>query len=114
VDPEEFARAAEDFMNTSPVLGARPKRASRPIETPGFGDPDAISVASMLSDLDGMSVPNERQAEVRARLMDLARRLERGDLEWAALRKAVWFVMEYPELARRVMPLLLPWIDRAA
>jgi hypothetical protein len=46
--------------------------------------------------------------------MDLARRIEAGEFEWGALRKAVWFAMEYPALARRVMPLLLPWIDRAA
>ena len=31
-----------------------------------------------------------------------------------ALRKAVWFAMEYPELARRLVPVLLPWMDRAA
>lgn len=114
VDADQFARAAEDFMKSSPVLGASPKRTPRSQETPDFEDPDAIAVASMAGDLARMEVPKERHAELRARLMDLARRLERGELEWSALRKAVWFAMEHPELARRLMPVLLPWIDRAA
>ena len=114
VDSEAFARATEDFMRSSPVLGATGRRVQRGFEDPGFGDADAIAVDAMAQDLTRMAVPIERQPEVRARLMDLARRIERGDLEWSALRKAVWFAMEYPELARRLMPVLLPWIDRAA
>ncbi|MEQ1832973.1 MAG: hypothetical protein ABL977_07945 [Candidatus Eisenbacteria bacterium] len=114
VDPEDFARATDEFMRSSPVLGAAPRRGARTQELPDFGDPDAIAVASMVQDLTRMEVPKERHAEVRARLLDLARRLERGELEWSALRKAVWFAMEHPELARRLMPVLLPWIDRAA
>ena len=119
VDPEAFARATEDFMRSSPVLGATGRRVQRGFDDagfddPGFGDPDAIAVGSMVHDMVRMAIPVERHPEVRARLMDLARRLERGELEWSALRKAVWFAMEYPELARRLLPVLLPWIDRAA
>lgn len=114
VDPAEMARATEDFMRSSPVLGATGRRVQRGFDDSGFGDPDAIAVGSMVQDLPRMGVPPERQPEVRARLLDLARRLERGELEWSALRKAVWFAMEYPELARRLMPVLLSWIDRAA
>ena len=119
VDPEEFAQATEDFMRTSPVLGATGRKVKREgyddhAREASYNDPDAIAIATMLDDLDGLSVPKARHKEARARLEDLARRLENGDLEWAALRKAVWFAMEYPELARRLMPLLLPWIDRAA
>ena len=114
VDPDAFARATEGFMHTSPVLGATGRRVQRRFDDLGFGDPDAIAVGSMVQDMARMGIPAERRTEVRARLMDLARRLERGELEWSALRKAVWFAMEYPELARRLMPVLLPWIDRAA
>ncbi len=119
VDPEAFARATEDFMRSSPVLGATGRRVQRGYddsspESSGFDDADAIAVASIMEDLSALGVPATRQPELRARLLDLTRRLERGDLEWAALRKAVWFAMEYPELARRLMPVLLPWIDRAA
>jgi len=114
VDPDAFARATEDFMRTSPVMGARGRRVQRPSDDTGFNDPDAIAVSSMTQDLGRMGVPSGRHAETRARLHDLARRIERGELDWTSLRKAVWFTMEYPELARRLMPVLLPWIDRAA
>jgi hypothetical protein len=114
VDPEAFARATDDFMRTSPVLGATGRKVQRPNEDTGFDDPDAIAVASMVHDLARLDVPAGRQPELRARLLDLARRIEQGELDWSALRKAVWFAMEYPELARRLMPVLLPWIDRAA
>jgi len=114
VDPDAFARATEDFMRTSPVMGARGRRVQRPSDDTGFNDPDAIAVSSMTQDLGRMGVPSGRHAETRARLSDLARRIERGELDWTSLRKAVWFAMEYPELARRLMPVLLPWIDRAA
>jgi hypothetical protein len=114
VDPDAFARATEDFMRSSPVLGATGRKVSRPEEETGFNDPDAIAVASMVQELGRLDVPAGRHAEVRARLLDLARRIEKGELEWTSLRKAVWFAMEYPEIARRLMPVLLPWIDRAA
>jgi len=114
VDPEAFARATVDFMRSSPVLGATARPVPRGADETGFFEPDAIALASMVQDLTRMGVPAERQPELRARLNDLARRLERDELEWSTLRKSVWFVMEYPELARRVVPILLPWIDRAA
>jgi len=128
VDPEAFARATEDFMRSSPVLGAtgrRVKRArdaergrarerDRERDASGYQDPDAIAIAAMVDDLDDMKVPASRRQETRARLKDLAARIEKGELEWPALKKAVWFAMEHPELARRLVPVLLPWFDRAA
>lgn len=118
VDPEEFAQATEDFMRSSPVLGATGRRVKRGYDhdppAPAFDDADAIAVAATMEDLAELGVPASRHPEAKARLLDLARRVERGDVEWAALRKAVWFAMEYPELARRLMPILLPWIERAA
>ena len=113
----ELARATADFLRTSPVLGATGRKVQHALhESPeqGFSDPDAIAVVSMVDELTLMGVPTTRQSETRARLLDLARRMEANDLQWSALRKAVWFAMEYPEVARRLMPMLLPWIDRAA
>lgn len=113
-DSEVIARATEDFMRSSPVLGATGRRVQRGFEDQGFSDPDAIALGSIAQDLERIGIPAGRQPEIRARLMDLARRLESGEPEWGVLRKAAWFAMEYPALAQRVMPLLLPWIDRAA
>jgi len=114
-DSAALSRATADFMRTSPVLGATGRKVQRaPQESPehGFVDPDAIAIVSMFEELDDLGVPKTRQSDAHARLLDLARRIEADDLKWAALRKAVWFAMEYPEVARRLMPLLLPWIDR--
>jgi hypothetical protein len=114
VDPDEFAIAADDFVRTSPVLGAAGRRVARRADAHEFTDPDAIAVASLVDDLSELGVPAGRHAEMRARLLDLARRIEHGTLDWSVLRKAMWFAMEHPELARRVVPVLLPWMDRAA
>ena len=116
-DSAELSRATADFMRTSPVLGATGRKVQRgPHESSehGFSDPDAIAIASMFDELTAMGVPTSRQSEARARLLDLARRIEAEDLPWSALKKSVWFAMEYPEVARRLIPMLLPWIDRAA
>jgi len=116
-DSAELSRATADFMRTSPVLGATGRKVQRGTHESsehGFSDPDAIAIASMFDELTSMGVPSSRQSEARARLLDLARRIETEDLPWSALRKAVWFAMEYPEVARRLIPMLLPWIDRAA
>lgn len=113
IDAEAFARATEEMFAHSPVLSARPT-AARPRTEPAFRDPDAIALATVADALDSLGVPVERQAEVRARLLDLAAHAERGDLAWGALRAAVWSAMEHPALARRVLPLLTPLLDRAA
>jgi hypothetical protein len=118
VDPEEFAQATEDFMRSSPVLGATGRKVKRGYDrdpaAQAFDDPDAIAVAATMDDLAELGVPASRHPEAKARLLDLARRIEKGEVEWAVLRKAVSFAMEYPELARRLIPILLPWIERAA
>ena len=116
-DSGELARATQDFMRSSPVLGANARKPQRPGHEPdshGLTDPDAIAILSMVDELTLMGVPTTRQSETRARLLDLARRIEAADIKWNSLRAAVWFAMEYPEVARRLLPILLPWIDRAA
>ena len=116
-ESEAFAEAAETFLQTSPVLSARPaprSHAARVQEELVFVEPDAIAIASILDDLPTLGIPESRHPETRARLLDLAQRLETGDLEWHILRAAVWFAMEYPALACRVVPVLLPRMDRAA
>jgi len=80
----------------------------------GFANPDAIAVASLAADVGKFGVQEGRRAGARAVLRDLAARLDDGTLDWALLRDGINFAMEYPELARRLVPILLPWLDRAA
>ena len=114
LDPEEFARATEDFLRTSPVLGSTGRPVVRASDGPSFMEPDAAGVASLAREIGRLSVPEPQRASLRAHLMDLARQLESGEIEWEALRESVTIAMDHPELARRLMPILLPWFDRAA
>ena len=66
------------------------------------------------SEVGRLGVPEGQQAAVRAMLLDLARGFDDGRTNWDAIRHAVMFAMEYPPLARRVLPLLVPHLDRAA
>jgi len=59
-------------------------------------------------------VPEGQRSSARSALLDLARHLEHHDLTWDVLREAVTFVMEYPAIGRRVLPLLLPYLEEAA
>ena len=114
LDPEEFSRAAKDFMMTSPVLGLQGRPVVRQSDATAFTDPDAIAIGTLATDVARLGVPEGLRASARAQLLDLARRLEAGEATWAMLRDAVTFSMDFPDLARRLLPILLPWLDRAA
>jgi len=114
IDPEAFARATEDFLRTSPVLGSTGRPVQRVSDGTAFLDPDAVAVATLAREIGKLDVPESQRASLRAHLTDLAKRIEADTLDWDALRESVGVAMEYPELARRLMPILLPWLDRAA
>ena len=80
---------------------APPVRASR--------DMRALAAA-----VDQLGVPRERQEIVRAALLDLGQQMDAPQAQWAALRQGMTFLMEYPQVARRVIPMLLPYLDEAA
>ena len=114
VDDEDRERATLDFMQNSPVFGVVGRPVQRRSDTTEFLDPDAVAVATLAADLGRFGVPDGMKASLVARLADVAKRLEAGDLEWALLRGAVTDAMQYPELAKRLLPILLPWLERAA
>lgn len=114
IDPDAFARATQDFLKNSPVLGLVGKPVKRQKDECDLLDPDAVAIFTLASDVSRLGVPEGRRAAARALLLDLARRVEERDADWAILRSTVNFAMEFPELARRLMPVLLPWFDRAA
>ena len=113
-DPEAFEAAARDFMFSSPVLSAQGKPVQRTPESPDFEHPDSLAIASLANEAVKLGVPEGQRATARALLIDLARCLEDGDPSWETLRDAVNWSMSHPELARRLLPVLLPWLDRAA
>ncbi len=114
LDPEEFARATVDFLKNSPVLGLVGKPVQRQKDDCDLLEPDAVAIWTLAADVARLGVPEGRRAAARAMLLDLARHIEAKDADWATLRSTVNFAMEFPELARRLVPVLLPWLDRAA
>jgi len=115
--PEEIAegqRMALDFLLNSPVFGAIGRPVQRRTDTTEFLDPDAVAIATYAVDLARLGVPEAMRVSLAARLVEVARHLENGELDWGLLRALVTDAMQYPELARRLMPVLLPWFERAA
>lgn len=74
----------------------------------------AREMTEMAARLDQLGVPKSRRAMVRAALLDLADQMESPPADWAAIRQALAFVLEYPQIARRVIPMLVPYLDEAA
>ena len=124
-DPGHAARVTAEFLEKSPVLSSVPRpvtrvprgarsgiEASHP--TAEADDSIASRVLAIAAEVDQLGVPDGHRARARAALMDLARQLDESEVAWDVLRDAVHFVMEFPPLARRTLPLLLPYLDRAA
>lgn len=113
-DEADRERATLDFLRTSPVLGLVGKPVHRRSEAGGHSDPDAVAVEALAGDLARLGVPDGMKTSLAARLQDVAKHLEAGDLDWPLLRGTVTDAMQYPLLARRLLPVLLPWFERAA
>jgi hypothetical protein len=114
LDADTFAAAADEFMRSSVVMSLTGKPVQRMSDATSFMDPDAVAVAALASDVGRLGVSEGSRGSMRAMLFDLARNMDAGSLEWAMLRDAVAQAMESPELARRLLPVVLPWLDRAA
>lgn len=114
VDAAAAEQATQDFMRSSPVLGLQGKPVQRTSDDTGFSDPDAIAVATLAGDVGRHGVPEDARAALRVTLLELAHQLEEKSLPWASLHIAVTSAMEYPDVARRLMPVVLPWMERAA
>lgn len=106
----------EEFLRSSPVLKANarpvPKRASS--EPAPLQSPAAAALAALSGEVEHLGVPEGHRAAVRAMLLDLARALERRDMDWSTLSESLRLALAYPPLARRVIPLLVPYLDLAA
>jgi hypothetical protein len=117
--PAAETRGVETFMRESPVLSATARPLPRFSEAPSASgaepSPTAATLAALAAEVGHLGVPEGHRAAARAELLDLARKVDSGqDLTWDSLRGVIGFVMEYPPLARRVIPMLIPFLDLAA
>lgn len=116
-DEHDFGRVTEEFLRNSPVLssmGSPVRRKETPEPKAGYLVPEAVEILGIAGRTGEFGVPEGRRAHARAYLAELARGIENRDLSWDTLRDSVQFLMEFPPLARRVLPLLLPFLDQAA
>ena len=74
----------------------------------------ARDVRSLAAMVDQLGVPPGRRAIVRAALSDLGQQMDAPPVHWATIRQALTFLMDYPQIARRIIPMLLPYLDEAA
>ncbi len=133
-DDQAASDAAAEFMRSSPVLKseARPVRriANLPVAEPSGAvagpsptpvqpmaislSPVANSLVAIAAEVAHLGVPEGQRAAARAALLDLARQVDEHSLTWVRLRESIALLMDYPALARRVLPLLIPYLDAAA
>jgi hypothetical protein len=114
-EPDEPAES-NDPLDASPIFHVAPQPArNRGADMPGhYHTATAIAMAAIATEVEAMGVPGPDCPLARAALLELADHFERRDLTWGTVREAVRLLVEYPVVARRVLPLLVPHLDEAA
>jgi hypothetical protein len=115
--PEYDRAEMEAFLKSSPVLKASARPVVRQREAApaaALQSPLANAVAALSADVERLGVPEGHRAAVRAMLLDLARGLDRQNVDWTMLSESMRLALAYPALARRVIPLLVPFLDIAS
>jgi len=112
---EELRSVSDEFLGSSPVFSVRGTAGAARSE-PGRPElsPSALAIMAMAVEIESLNVPEGERPRVREALLDLARNLDTPHLSWRQLRLTIAVVMEYPTIARRVLPMILPFLDRAA
>jgi hypothetical protein len=140
---EDVRQSANDFLSNSPIFagitGAEVKRppknddasdapiAATPPPTPpsrppaqaaprksGSISPAGQSLMALAVELEDLGVTEAHRARIRDVLLELARNLDTDRLTWDQLRHATDTAMSFPVLAKRLLPILMPYMDRAA
>jgi hypothetical protein len=73
--------------------------------------PSAVALTAIAGQVDRLGVPEGQRAAARAALIDFARQLDEEIASFDSIRELLWAVVDYPPLARRVIPLLVPFLD---
>jgi hypothetical protein len=73
--------------------------------------PAATAFATLAGEVARLGVPEGQRAAARAALTDMAQRLASGTLKWDSVCQVLTMAAAYPELARRAIPLIVPFLD---
>ena len=123
---EEVARPdSTDLFRNSPVFSA-PAPApvtSRPVPPPVTPRPSSRPLVSgrntnvstvlkaLAADVTRLGVPEGQRAATRAALVGLARQFDEGTATWSSVRQTFVMALEFPALARLLIPSLVPYLD---
>lgn len=117
------------FLNSSPIFQAasrahRPAPPAKAVEgqsksapadsAPRFETAGALAVAALAGDLERLGIPASDRKRIATALFELAGLIDAGDPSWDGLRSAIDWAMAHPAIARRLVPMLIPYLDRAA
>lgn len=112
---EDLRSVTDEFLGSSPMFTVHgAANAARSESHKQELSPSALAIMAMAVEIEALHVPEGDRPRVREALLDLARKLDTPQLSWRQLRMTVEVVMEYPAIARRVLPMILPFLDRAA
>jgi len=110
-DPGPFR--ASDLLGSSPVF-ARSARPSMPAsKAPAPASENAVSAVlnALAADVTRLGVPEGQRAATRAGLIGLGRQFDLGTANWSSVRQTIVMVLEYPALARLLIPALVPYLN---
>lgn len=115
-EDEEARRTTEQFLKFSPVFRAGIAQDRRRDTRPRLTSPTAVAIATLARDreLESCGVLVVHRASVRALMLDVASSVDAGALRWPLLRDAVRTAIEFPRLAARLIPLLVPYLGESA
>jgi hypothetical protein len=112
---DDLRSVSGEFLSSSPVFSVRGAGGTaRPESSKQELSPSALAIMAMAVEIEALGVPEGDRPRVREALLDLARKLDTAQLSWRQLRMTVEVVMEYPAIGRRVLPMIVPFLDRAA
>jgi hypothetical protein len=76
--------------------------------------PNGRELVELAAQLETLGVPASDGVFIRAALIDLGRRAGAATPSWFAVRDTIALSLAHPKLARRLLPLLMPYLDVAA
>ena len=112
VEPVASAPAVTAAM--PPAMSIVPAPAETAPASMQFNSEAAREIAMVAAALEFLDVPPARRRPLAAALFELSHAIDGVSPEWADLRRGVNVVMEHPAVARRVLPHVLPFINKAA
>jgi len=98
-------------VQAKPAAPAQPRaKAPAPAASPA-SSPTSAALMAIAGQVDRLGVPEGQCDAAREALIDFAKQLDERIASWDSIREILWIIADYPALARRTIPLLIPHLD---